>query len=108
MVLAEYGYDAIDVCMEIAPPFCPVPTPHMRPEDDNSRRRQVRRHAERAGISIAALNAHTNLCTRDPEGRRANIEFLLGSLQLAADLDVAVVVTAAGGKDAYGYEKMVL
>ena len=107
-VLAEYGYHAVDICMEIAPPFCPVPTPHMSPQDDAVRRRGVVRHAERAGIAIAALNAHTNLCTRDPKQRQANTEFVAGSLQLAADLGVPIVVTAAGGKNAYGYEQWFL
>ena len=31
-VLSQYGYDAIDVCLELAPPFYPVPTPHMSPD----------------------------------------------------------------------------
>ncbi len=104
-VLAEYGYDAIDVCMELAPPFCPVPKPHMNPSDDTAKRDRVRQRAEKAGIVIAALNAHTNLCARDPEVRQANTDFIKGSLQLAADLGAPVVVTAAGGKDAYGYEQ---
>ena len=104
-VLAEYGYDAIDVCLELAPPFVPVPTPHMSPNDDAATRRRVRRSAEQAGIAIAALNAHTNICARNPEVRKANAQFLEGSIQLAADLGAPIVVTAGGGKDAYGYEQ---
>lgn len=103
--LAEHGYDAIDICMELAPPFCPVPTPHMSPDDDNAKRKAVRRHTEQAGIAVAAMNAHTNLCARDPQTRRVNTEFLKGAVQVAADMGASVVVTAAGGKDAYGYEQ---
>ena len=103
--LAEHGYDAIDVCLELAPPFIPIPTPHMSPNDDASTRDRIRKHAEQAGIAFGALNAHTNLCARDPQERQANTDFLAGSLQLAADLGAAVVVTAGGGKDAYGYEQ---
>ncbi len=104
-VLAEYGYDAIDICLELAPPFVPVPTPHMSPDDDAATRRRVRESAQKAGIAIAALNAHTNICARNPETREANIRFLEGAVQLAADLETPVVVTGGGGKDAYGYEQ---
>ena len=104
-VLAEHGYDAIDICLEVVPPFYPVPTPHMSPDDDSAQRDRVRRRAEQAGIAIAALNAHNNLCARDPQVRQTNMKFLKGSIQLAADLGAPLVVTAAGGKDAYGYEQ---
>ena len=104
-VLGEHGYAAIDICLEITPPFVPVPTPHLSPEDGVAKRNQVRKRAEEVGIAIAALNAHTNLCTRNPVERAANAEFLEGSIQMASDLGVPIVVTAGGGKNAYGYEK---
>lgn len=104
-VLSQYGYDAIDVCLELAPPFYPVPTPHMSPDDDLAKRDRVRQCAEKAGIAIAALNAHTNLSARDPDVRQANTDFVAGALQLAVDVGASVVVTGAGGKDAYGYEQ---
>ena len=104
-VLGEHGYAAIDICLEIAPPFVPVPTPHLSPEDGAAKRDRVRKRAEEAGIAIAALNAHTNLCVRDPAERAANTRFLEGSVQMAADLGAPIVVTAGGGKNAYGYEQ---
>ena len=104
-VLGEHGYAAIDICLEIAPPFVPVPTPHLSPEDGAAKRDRVRKRAEEAGIAIAALNAHTNLCARDPAERAANARFLEGSVQMAADLGAPIVVTAGGGKNAYGYEQ---
>jgi inosose dehydratase len=104
-VLVEYGYDAIDICLEIAPPFVPIPTPHMSPSDNDARRSQVRRHAEKAGIAIAAVNAHSNLSPRDPERRAENTKFVQGAVQLAADLGAKTVVSVAGVKDAYGYEQ---
>jgi len=98
-VLGEHGYAAVDICLEIAPPFVPIPTPHLSPEDGSGKREQVRKRAEEAGIAIAALNAHTNLCARDPAERAANARFLEGSVQMAADLGVPIVVTA-GAKQA--------
>mgnify|MGYP000846260802 FL=1 len=104
-LLAEYGYDAIDICLELTPPFDPVPTPHMSPDDDNAKRKLVFSSAQKAGIAIATLNAHTNICARDSQARAANIQFLEGAVQLAADLETHIVVTSGGGKDAYGYEQ---
>ncbi|MCH2203883.1 MAG: sugar phosphate isomerase/epimerase [Fuerstiella sp.] len=104
-LLAGYGYDAIDICMEIAPPFVPVPVPHMSPDDDTTKRDRVSKRLQQAGIAIAALNAHTNLCARDPQERQINTNFVTGCLQLAADLGAPTVVTGAGGKNAYGYEQ---
>lgn len=104
-VLAEEGYQAVDVCMEIAPPFVPIPTPHMTPDDDSATRKRVRKRAEDAGIAFGAINAHTDISVRDPEIRKANTKFLQGSIEIAADLGADIVVTAAGGKACYGYEK---
>ena len=53
-VLAEHGYDAIDISFELAPPLTPTPKPHMTPADDAAKRQRVRRSAEQAGIAIAA------------------------------------------------------
>lgn len=104
-VLARYGYDAIDVCLELAPPFVPIPTPHMSPNDNAATRQRVRKCAEKAGIAIAALNAHTNLSARDPQTRKTNVGFVEASMQLAADLGSSVVVAGGGSKNAYGYEQ---
>lgn len=107
-LLATCGYDAVDVCMELAPPFCPIPKPHMSPDDDAAKRARIRKYAERAGVAIAALNAHINLSARDRDERLMHVEFVRGSLELAADLGAPTVVTVAGVKNAYGYEQWFL
>jgi sugar phosphate isomerase/epimerase len=104
-LLTEHGYQAIDISLEVAPPFLPMPPPHMTPKDDATYRTNVRRHAEKAGLAIAAVNAHTSLITGLDGDRNANLEFLLGSIQLAADVGAGVVVFGSGRKDLYGYEK---
>ena len=103
-MLAELGYQAIDISLEVAPPYLPVPKPHMVPEADAGTRRRVRRHAEHAGVAIAAVNAHTNLIQGLAEARRANFEFVKRSIGLAADLGAPYVVTGGGSKDIYGRE----
>ena len=103
-ILAAHGYQGIDISLEIAPPFLPMPPPHMSPEDDASTRRRVRRAAEQAGITIVALNAHNNLIHSVPETRQANLEFVREALQLASDLEVKCVVAGSGMKEFYGWE----
>ncbi len=103
-ILAEHGYQAIDMSLEIAPPFLPMPPPHMSPKDDASTRRQVRRAAEQAGITIIALNAHNNLIHSVSKTRQANLEFVREALQLASDLEAKCVVAGSGMKEFYGWE----
>lgn len=103
-LLAELGYQAIDISLEVAPPFLPPPPPHMSPEVDASTRTRVRRCAEKAGVTIAALNAHTNLIDGVPEKRQTNREFVRCSLQLASDLGAPYVVVGGGRKQFYARE----
>ena len=103
-ILAEEGYTGIEVSLEKAPPFLPVPAPHMSPEDSPERRGAVRAHADKAGVKIAAVNAHTNLIAGHPEERRANLEFLEGAIGVAADIAAPSVVMGCGVKTMYGFE----
>lgn len=104
-ILAEEGYTGIEISLEKSPPFLPVPAPHMSPEDGVARRESVRQHAEEAGVTIAAVNAHTNLIAGHPEDRRANFEFLEGAIGVAADLGAGCVVMGCGVKTMYDYER---
>lgn len=103
-VLATAGYQAIDISLEKGRPILPVPQAHMSPEADAHTRRQVRKHAEQAGVTILALNATTNLIHSAPETRQANLEFVIGALELAADLGARYVITGGGSKRFYGRE----
>ena len=105
-ILAEQGYQAIDISLELAPPFLPPPKPHMDSGADAARRRAVRDYARKKGIAIGTLNAHTNVIHGDPEERRRNIEFIRGALQLASDMEVPYVISGCGVKLFYGWESM--
>ena len=105
-ILADQGYQAIDISLELAPPFIPPPKPHMDSGAEASRRRAVRDYAQRAGIAIGALNAHTNVIHGEPEVRRQNTEFIRGGLQLASDMEVPYVISGCGVKLFYGWESM--
>lgn len=103
-VVAELGYQAIDINAEVSPPFLPVPPPHLTPAADVNRRRKVRRCAEEAGVVIAALNGGANLIHGVPETRQANLQAVKRAVELASDLGVPYVVLGGGHKDFYGRE----
>lgn len=103
-VLAAQGYQAIDISLEKGRPILPVPQAHMSPNADANTRRQLRKHAEQAGVTILALNATTNLIYNVPETRQANLKFVMGALELASDLGAKYVVTGGGSKKFYGRE----
>jgi inosose dehydratase len=104
-ILAAEGYTGIEVSLEKSPPFLPIPAPHMSPDDSAERRAAVRDHAAQAGVTIAAVNAHTNLIAGHPEECRANLEFLKGAIGVASDIGAPCVVMGCGVKNMYGYEK---
>jgi len=103
-ILAEHGYRAIDISLELAPPFIPPPKPHMSSAVDAGRRRAVRSYAQQTGIAIGALNAHTNVIHGEPAVRQENVEFIRGALHLAADMEVPYVISGCGVKLFYGWE----
>jgi len=103
-ILAEHGYQAIDISLELAPPFIPPPKPHMSSAVDAGRRRAVRSYAQQTGIAIGALNAHTNVIHGEPAVRQENVEFIRGALHLAADMEVPYVISGCGVKLFYGWE----
>ncbi len=103
-ILARKGYQAIDISLELAPPFIPPPKPHMDSGADAARRQAIRNYARSAGIAIGALNAHTNVIHGEPAVRRQNTEFIRGALQLASDMEVPYVISGCGVKLFYGWE----
>ena len=104
-ILAEESYQAIEISLEPEPPWLPRTPPHMRIQDDLPKRVRVRRSAEKAGVKIVAVNAHTNLIESVPDIRQAHLDFVRRSIQIAADLGALYVVTAPGRKTFYGYER---
>lgn len=103
-LLAEIGYQAIDISLEISGPFEPMPAPHMSPRAKPSERRKVLRWSERTGVEIAALNGHTNLIHGVERARKANFRHVKGVLELASDLRAKYVIVGGGRKEFYGRE----
>lgn len=103
-ILADNGFQAVDVSMETDPPFLPKPPPHMYVDADAQERARVARGARRLGLDFGTVNAHTNLIDGDPEARAANLDFVMGCLQVAADLECRYVICGGGMKNMYGRE----
>lgn len=103
-ILVENDYQGIEICLEPNPPFYPIPRPHMSSNDSTEFRKKVRKHAKEIGINIPALNAHTNLIDGIPNNRDKNFKFIQGAIELAADLEVNIIITGGGSKNLYGFE----
>lgn len=103
-LLADNGFQAIDVSLELDPPFLPKPPPHMHIDADAGERARVAQGVRQCGLAFGTVNAHTNLIDGDPEARSRNLDFVLGAMQIAADLDCAYVITGGGMKNMYGRE----
>lgn len=105
-ILADQGFQAIDVSLELEPPFLPVPQPHMYVDADASERDRVARGAQACGLAFGTLNAHTNLVDGDPEARARNRTFVTEAMQLASDLGCRYVIVGGGAKNMYGREAL--
>ncbi len=103
-ILADQGFQAIDVSLELEPPFLPVPPPHMRVDADRAERARVVQGARDTGLAFGTCNAHTNLVDGNPEIRARNLEFVLNAMRLASDLGCRYVITGGGAKNMYGRE----
>jgi sugar phosphate isomerase/epimerase len=84
--VAAAGYEAIELNAEDIP-WAP---PHVTPDLSGQERRSIRRRARDAGIAISAVGGHANMVDADAQTRRANLEYALGCIDLAADVGAEV------------------
>ena len=84
--VARAGYEAIELAAE----SLPWARPHVTPDLSGEERKRLRRRAQDAGVAISAVGGHANMVEADPEIRRANMEYILGCVDLASDLGTDV------------------
>ena len=84
--LAAAGYDAIEMATE----QLPWASPHVTPDLSSGERRRLRRRVRDAGLAVSAVGAHVNMVEADVDGRRANLEYALGCIDLAAEMGTDV------------------
>ena len=90
--VAAAGYDAIELNAETMP----WAEPHVTPAFSRGERKRLRRKAADAGLIVSAVGAHVNMVEADPEKRKANVEYALGCIELAADLGTEVAHLLSG------------
>lgn len=91
-ILAEIGYQAIELNMETAPHF----RPHVLADLPSERRREIRQVLLEAELSLSSLSAHVSLIEAETKKRQENLEFVKGAVDLAADLGANVVHVISG------------
>ncbi len=89
---AATGYRGVELNAETLPWARPHVTPQTSPAD----RRAIREAAHAADLHIPAVGAHVAMVDADPRKRRAAVDFLLGCIDLAADLGIPVVHILSG------------
>ena len=90
--LAALGYQGIELNAEVAP----WTKPHVTPELDPASRAEIRRLASDHGLEIPSISAHTPLLDADGPTRERQLDFVMGCVDLAADLGTDVVHGVAG------------
>jgi sugar phosphate isomerase/epimerase len=85
--LHELGYDAIELNAETLP----WAAPHVTPSLSQQERAQLKRLLQRHDLQVSSISAHMSLVPPNrAEGRQA-VDFVKGCIDLACDLEVAVV-----------------
>ncbi len=90
--VAAAGYEGIELNAEVLP----WASPHVTPSLSSEERKRLRRRARDAGLAISALGAHSNMVDANPERRRVNLEYILGCIDLAADMGTDVTHLISG------------
>ncbi|HEX4767182.1 MAG TPA: sugar phosphate isomerase/epimerase [Lichenihabitans sp.] len=89
---AAAGYRGVELNAETLP----WAGPHVTPQTSADDRRAIRDAARAADLHIPAVGAHIAMVEADPRKRRAAADYVLGCIDLAADLGSPVVHILSG------------
>jgi sugar phosphate isomerase/epimerase len=89
---AAAGYRGVELNAETLP----WAGPHVTPATSADVRAAIVAEAGRLDLALPALGAHIGMVDEDPAARRAALDFVLGCIDLAADLGVPVVHVLSG------------
>ena len=90
--VSKAGYD----CVELNAETLPWAQPHVTPKLPDFNRRQIRRKVKETGITISSISAHTGLVEAEENKRSENLNYALGCLNLAGDLETPVAHLLSG------------
>jgi sugar phosphate isomerase/epimerase len=91
-LLQLLGYDAIELNAETLP----WASPHVTPTMGREERHQLKQLLRRSSLSVSSISAHINLIPPDALARRNAVAFVKGCIDLASDLETAVVHGLSG------------
>jgi sugar phosphate isomerase/epimerase len=92
VLLCLLGYDAIELNAETLP----WASPHVTPTLGREERDRLKRLLRRSSLPVSSISAHINLIPPDPLERRNAVAFVKGCIDLASDLETAVVHGLSG------------
>src|SRR4051794_24162190 len=95
---AAVGYRGVELNAETLP----WAGPHVTPAMSADPRAAIVAEARRVGLALPGLGAHIGMVDEDRAARRAALAFVLGCIDLAADLGVPVVHVLSGRREARG------
>ena len=90
--VSNAGYD----CVELNAETLPWAQPHVTPKLPDFNRRQIRRKVKETGITISSISAHIGLVEAEENKRSENLNYALGCLDLAGDLEIPVAHLLSG------------
>jgi len=90
--VSNAGYD----CVELNAETLPWAQPHVTPKLPDFNRRQIRRKVKETGITISSISAHISLVEAEENKRSENLNYALGCLNLAGDLETPVAHLLSG------------
>ena len=86
------GYD----CVELNAETLPWAQPHVTPKWPDLHRSQIRSKVKETGISISSISAHISLVEAEENKRSENLNYALGCLDLAGDLETPMAHLLSG------------
>lgn len=90
--VSDAGYD----CIELNAETLPWAKPHVTPDLSEHDRRKIRQKVKAHGVRVSSISAHIDLVCTEEEKRRGNLNYALGCLDLAGDLEVPVAHLLSG------------
>lgn len=91
-VLADLGYDAVELGAEVLPWAAPLVTPDM----PSLERVRLRKLLQQEHLAVSSVAAHRSFLAADAEKRRRDLQYMMGCIELASDLEVGIAHVISG------------
>lgn len=92
VILERLGFHGIELNLETSPDF----TAHITPDVSPERRAEILAAIDRSPINLSSLSPKCDMIPADEQKRRQALEYVMGSIDLAAAMDTDIVHIASG------------